>query len=231
MLANNLGKEIGLEDYTARNYPRLPGSGSESGGQSFLHQLLQQKTTSYTDAELAAKFAASACEHHIEVRLRHPRDLTVRDFYSDNWVIIGGRRKNPWAELVESTLNFRFEIDPKTGRREIVNQSPRHGEDARYFNGDGTRRGVCYARLAVVANLAHNGKIFLLGGTDTAATLAASNFMLEPASLEIIQKSLRSAGLSGLDPFELLLEVSGLDGTPRQARLVSWRSGRAHDLR
>ena len=150
------------------------------------------------------------------MRLRHPRDLTVRDFYSDNWAIIGGRRKNPWAELVESSLNFRFEIDARTGRREIVNQSPKPGEDARYFNGEGTRRGVCYARLAMESNLAHSGKIFLLGGTDTAATLAASNFMLEPASLATLQKALRSGNLSGLDSFELLLEVSGLDGTPRQ---------------
>ena len=224
ILVNNLGKTISLEDYTARRFPALPDSGRWAGAQDFFNRLLQNRLTSIADAELASRIVRSASEHHVDVRLRHARDLIVRDFHSDNVVIIGGPRTNPWTQLLEQTLNFQFEIDPHTNLREIVNHSPRPGENPRYSDGS-PKVGVSYARVAVVPNLGKSGRVFLIGGTKMAATEAAGDFILAPAALGPIQKSLQAPDLSGLESFELLLEISQLDGTPRQTRLLSWRVG------
>jgi hypothetical protein len=224
-LTNFVGKTSTLEDYAARRFPVPPDSGRWTGAREFFEGFVPKKLTSIADVEMASKIMRSAGEHRVDVRLRHARDLIVRDFHSDNVIISGGPRTNPWLQLFESTLNFRFEIDPATHLREIVNHSPAPGESPLYSDGD-PKPGASYARVAVVPNLGRSGKVVLIGGIKPAATEAAGDFMVDPAALPAVHSALRVSDLSALESFELLLEIHDLDGTPRQARLLAWRLGR-----
>lgn len=228
ILVNTLGRNTSLDDYVARRFPEFPEVGNWAGARDFFNRLLQNKLTSIADAELASRIVRSAGEHHVDARLRQARDVIVRDFHSDNLVIIGGPRTNPWTQLLESSLNFRFEIAPQTSLREIVNQAPRAGENRRYSD-ESPGPGTSYARVAVVPNLAKSGKVILIGGTKTAATEAAGDYVLSPSALGGIASALGTADLSQLESFELLLESSQLAGTPSQTKLLSWRAGKARE--
>ncbi len=221
---NSVGRTMDLEDYVSWKYPREGGFSGRPRTPLF-NDLIPQKLTGFSEVVIAAKIFRSAAEHRVPVSLRHARELIVRDFHSGNFIIIGGPRANPWAQLFESRLNFRITIDPKTGRRSIVNRSPRKEELLSYLDGPNSRRNISYARIAVLPNLTGSGKVMLIGDTQGAATEAAGEFMLMPSALKELQKTLNSTDLSRLDSYELLVEISALDGTPRQTRFVSWRAG------
>jgi hypothetical protein len=218
-----LGHVFSLEDYTGENYLSAR-SGLPKQTSAFFSGFLRTRTSSLADVVIVAKVAESAGRHHSRVRVRHAREVLSRDFQADNFIIIGGVRANPWAGLFESGLNFRFQINPKDGRGEIVNLKPRPGELPLYTNRLGVgRSGTVYARVALVPNLAHNGSVLLIAGVTAPGTEAAGDFMVDPNSLPILERALHVSNLVDESQFEVVLEASVLEGAPRQIRLIAVR--------
>lgn len=219
-----LGQVVTLEDYAVRKYPPLPPDLSWPGAEGFFSGFLQSQLTSLADAAIVAKVAESAGEHRTRIRVRHARDILARDFQIDNHIIIGGIRANPWASLFENSLNFRYQINRQDGRGEIANLHPQPAELPLYTNRLGINRtGSAYARVALVPNLAHNGKILLIAGVTAPSTESAGDFMLDPDSIPSILKALKIRDLGQASRFELLFETTILEGVTRQIRLIAVR--------
>ena len=126
--------------------------------------------------------------------------------------------------LFEDRLTFRFEFSDGAVPARIVNTKPQQGESAVYQtegrNG-GSRRASrrAFARIALVPNLNHTGRVLLLSGTTIEATEAAAEFFLDERAAETLKATLGSHPSEGTG-FEVLLETSSIGGTARNARVI-----------
>jgi hypothetical protein len=212
------GHVVSLDEYAARQLPPLP---DQSRAAQFMKSFARIPNTGLADTVIAATIAESAGRHRDSIRVRHARNVTARDFYAENFVLIGGTRANPWTRMFEDSLNFAFSLDPASGAASIANRKPSPGELPLY---PPTRPFRCgYGRVAVVPNLSQSGKVVLIAGTDMASTEGAGAFMLDPSSLEILHSALHTTNLDALKSFELLLETATVEGTPLKARLLAFR--------
>ena len=217
---------VGLDDYVNRKYPKLRHLLDWPGKDSFAKRLATRQSASLADVSIAAKIVASAGEHRDKVRFLHPRNIQTRIFHSDDSLILGGVRSNPWVSLYEQQLNFQFGSGDINRQVEIINRNPQPGERSIYIpDGDDDSAGRSYARVALVKNLTNTGKLLLLGGTSMAATEEAGNYMLNPASLAKLKVLLNTNSPSQLEYFELLFEVVVLDGASKGAQVIAHREG------
>ncbi len=213
------GRLVTLDDYAAR---KLPSVRDPSRAGRYVESLSNTSNTALADTVIATMIAECAGRHRDSIRVRHARNVAARDFHSENFVLIGGTRANPWTGMFEDSLNFAFRLDQGSGEASIVNRKPGPGELLRYPPARPFRYG--YGRVAVVPNLSGSGKVVLIAGTDMASTEGAGGFMLDSASLQLLHSTFHTANLNTLKSFELLLETASVEGAPLKARLLAFRS-------
>ena len=152
-------------------------------------------------AELGKLASAAPQRYHV----RFSRDVKLADLKHDNTILVGVESSNPWWALYRNQFNFHIDWDSETGDFLILNDQPRNGERARYpFSArDPARRG--YALIGFKRNLSGDGHTLLIGGTTSAGTDAAIEFMMNPAQLApLIRQAQRADG--GIGAFEVLLQ-------------------------
>src|SRR5258708_39977892 len=91
-----------------------------------------------------------------------------------NFILLGSPRSNPWSNLYNDRLDFRFEYDTKTGKEVIRNVHPRPGEPSAYVEtAPGWATGRSYAILAFLKNLEGSGQVVFVAGQTAEGTEAA----------------------------------------------------------
>jgi hypothetical protein len=135
---------------------------------------------------------------------------------------LGSVRANPWVELFEERLNFRFEYDPATGSPLFRNRSSL-ADEAPLYRAEYGETSKAYAVVSLVDNLSMDGKVLMIAGTGLEGSEAAGEFILDPGTAEqlIRQLGLRSGGR--LRNFEILLRTAVVGGTPAKAELIAHR--------
>jgi hypothetical protein len=98
---------------------------------------------------------------------------------SDNVVLLGSSRANPWVELIQDRLNFRFAFDQQSHYSYFVNRSPKDGEQRVYH----TDSSVSYCAIAFVPNLDRTGNILAIAGTEVEGTEGGSEFVTSERAL------------------------------------------------
>lgn len=211
---------VGLDDYRNRRYLEPSNSGAELNLDSKSIAWFAQHGIDDLDVfPLVDRVFESMPPG--QVSLKHPTELNDQDFQTDNALMIGGPRVDPWVQLFENSVNFRTELIPDTAA--IRNVAPRVGEQAIY-KGD-PANDIGYARIAYIPNIANRGKVMLLSGPCLACTEAAANFAMDPANLPNVMRLFGANHLSDMPSFELLLEVHTKASTPVQSKLIAWRKG------
>jgi hypothetical protein len=76
-----------------------------------------------------------------------------------------------------------------------------------------------YAVIALLPNLANTGKVLFIEGLTMEGTDAASEFLLNPQSCELLVGRIR-AELGSLKPFEALLQLTPVSGGSANVRLI-----------
>ena len=87
---------------------------------------------------------------------------------SDNVILLGSPRANPWVELMAERLNFRYAFDQTLRYSYFENRAPKPGEPKLYRSDSGT--SLC--QIAFVPNLNRTGKILIIAGTEVEGTEA-----------------------------------------------------------
>ena len=147
----------------------------------------------------------------------HPaRKFRLTDFQTeDNFILFGSPRSNPWVGLYQEQLDFRFEFDPLRKSEFIRNARPRTGEPSTYVpTAEGWATGQAYAIVALVDNPNQKGHVLILAGSNAEATEAAARFA---TNLELVAQTLKSHGIAAggpHQPFEVLLRVAAMAGSP-----------------
>ena len=195
------GREVKLEDYIAK---RL-GADEESVGADNVTRFRQRRYTAMSSVMLAAELGKLATVAPQRFHVRFARDLLLGDLKRSNAIIVGVEQSNPWWGLFRNQLNFHIDWDRVSGKFLIRNDRPLAAEQASYefSKDDPGKRG--FASIAYTRSLGGDGHTLLIGGTTSAGTDAAIEFLLNPAYMEPLLKQARlpDGSVAG---FEVLLQ-------------------------
>jgi hypothetical protein len=157
------------------------------------------------------------------VTVRHPMDVSVRDFYDGSAILLSGPFANPWVKLFEERLNYRIEQTSDTDVY-IRNVMPHPGEPAAYHQHADNGKRKTYARLALLPNLAGTGEVLLIGGPSIALMEQMGKAAANP---DFLTELLGHFGLQEpheLPYCEILMEVVQMAGAPIESRIVAIRA-------
>jgi hypothetical protein len=148
----------------------------------------------------------------------------MRLLNTENAILVGSKRSNPWAELFEPMLNFSFDYDESSGRALVRNRAPKPGEQPVYsasIASDGVKQG--YAVVAYLPNLRRTGSVLLLAGTSTAETEIAGFFATTEDTFSRFVARLPKAAGGALPYFEVLLKTQRVGQDPQRHEVIAFR--------
>jgi hypothetical protein len=214
-------RPVALESYLNGSYRTDVKTDGDPGAPEIL-KLGARRYTSVVDLGFVARLAQLDGVVPSRMVVRYARDLRMDDLRTENAILIGSVEANPWIELFEPQMNFRFEINAGSDKPSgILNMRPRPGESTIYGTPG---RDHTYGLIAYVPNLTSTGHVLIVGGLNTAGTEAATTFLLTPSlMMPILQHAKVAHG--GLQPFELLIGAGNVATNASAPRLVLERVG------
>jgi hypothetical protein len=218
------GGQISLSDYANHRY--VPDSSRLTPEQlRFCNVILRGDKASVVDTPIAMAVAQLAQPTSSKVTVRGARSIQFSDMKSDaNFILLGSPRTNPWSNLYNDQLDFRFEYDPKTGKEVIRNVHPQRGEPSAYVEtAPGWATGESYAIVAFLKNLEESGQVLFIAGQTAEGTEAAGKLVTDLPRLDATLK--KCGGWSpGLQHFEILVRLNALAGSSSNIDAVNCRA-------
>ncbi|MDE3164359.1 MAG: hypothetical protein KGN36_01020, partial [Acidobacteriota bacterium] len=207
-----------LDEYANREYLKTEVAPTRDPAFLRLWDLLSTRYLVSYGAAAALQDALRAVPQQDRIIVRHARTMAAREFKEGNFVLFGSPPNNPWAMLFEEKLNFQ-----KTDAG-MVNRHPQPGEKPLYSptRSFAANSGVAYARLAYLPN-PQNGFVILLTGLNMVTSEAAAEFATDPKRIPEILRLTGAKTLASVPHFEMLLEISAVDTTPKDIRLIAYR--------
>jgi hypothetical protein len=223
MVQDILHTDLSVADYLSRQYPeeflnRVPDRDLRSA----LQLIAGRQYTSLADINIASRLVELSRGFGGQGDLiRYARHLNIRDFKTENFVLIGSRRGIPWVQLFEPQLNFAFEEDKTTHRFYFRNKNPQAGELSAYLP---TENGAAetYADVAFLPNLGNTGSVLILSGITMEGAEAAGELV---AGKDFSKQLIGILGPQGVHEhyFEILLKTRSVAGAARSSQIVTYR--------
>jgi hypothetical protein len=214
-------RPVPLESYVTGSYRTDVKTEGDPGAPEIL-KLGGRRYTSVVDLDFVAHLAQLGEVVPTRMVIRYARDLRMNDLRTGNAILIGSVEANPWIELFEPQMNFRFDINAGSDKPSgILNVRPRVGEKTIYGTPG---RDHTYGLIAYVPNLTSTGHVLIVGGLNTAGTEAATTFLLTPSlMMPTLQRAKADHG--GLQPFELLIGAGNVAANASAPQAVLERVG------
>jgi hypothetical protein len=188
--------------------------------QSFAHKAAQRRFTSLASVTAVYRIGQLAGRDQSRMSFFSARDFNIREMKSDNVVLLGSSRANPWLELIEDRLDFRFGYDQQSRYAYFENRAPRPGEEKTYR----TSSNVSYCQIAFLPNLGRTGNLLVIGGTEVEGTEGGSEFVTTESSLAQL-RAVTPLSRDGRFPyFEVLLKSNRVGGAVPAFHVVAVRT-------
>ena len=178
--------------------------------------------TSFANVNLARRILALAGDDQARIAVQFAREFGVRQMKTDNVILLGSKRANPWAELIENQLNFRFGYDGKLRQSYFENRQPRAGEPSSYRNDDVTS----YCRIAFLPNLDKTGSILTIAGTEMEGTEVGGEFLTSEKWISSLRHFVPFDKNGRFPSFEVVLRASKIAGPASGFEIVAHRTPR-----
>ncbi|HXA52320.1 MAG TPA: hypothetical protein VNV86_18510, partial [Candidatus Acidoferrum sp.] len=177
-----LDRRFSLEEYENLTYMNAPEVIQKKELQRFWSSLSTRQITNVGDLQNANRIAGELEARGLDVTIRQARQMHARAFRSGNFVVLGSSLSNPWAALFRvNESNFPFDELPRPGMPEVIlNRRPLNGEPARFevHKDPATGKKITFARVHLLENTAHSGRVLLVAGQSMSATELAGEFLL-----------------------------------------------------
>ena len=224
MLQDVLHTDIQVGDYLSRHYPeellnKAPGKELRSA----LRLIAGRQYTSLADLNIASRLVDVSREFGGSgARIRYARNLNIRDFKTENFVIIGSRRGVPWVRLFEAGLNFSFEENKATHRFYFRNKNPKPDEQSAYVPTESGGVTETYADIALLPNLGNTGTILILSGISMESAEAAGELVTGKDFSKVLSRLIGPQAVRDRY-FELLLDTQAVGGAVRNSQILTYR--------
>jgi hypothetical protein len=212
---------VSLGDYVSGSYRTTVSADGLAAGD--VNELGTRRYTSIVDLDLVSRLSQLTGIFPERMMIRYARDLRMDDLRSGNAILLGSVDSNPWEELFEQQLNFRFSFDPNSDTAPVIlNQRPLAGEQPIYANRHVGSWHNTFGRIAFLPNLDGTGHVLLVGGLNMAGTQAAGDFVLNSALMQPTLEHARTSNGS-IRPFEILIETDNVAANSSRPHVVSER--------
>jgi hypothetical protein len=207
-----LDRRFTLEEYENLAYLNMPELVQQKELQRFWGSLSTRQITNVGDLQNANRIAAALQSRGWDVTIRQARQMHARAFRTGNFVILGSSLSNPWAALFAmNESNFPFDELPRPGKPEVIlNRHPLNGEPAKFEVHLDPRTGkkITFARVYLIENPEHSGRVLLVAGQSMSATEMAGEFLLRNDSSAHIRHMLGLSPGTRLPDLEMVIRVS-----------------------
>jgi hypothetical protein len=156
------------------------------------------------------------------VAVRYARDMTLRELSPGHVVLIGRPLSNPWNEMFESKLNFRFYSDLERNLIICQNRSPQPGEQSEYLPVDEGAKRTVYASISFLPNLNNGGNALIIAGNSSGSQEVAAEFATNEKLLKTFTDKIQKGG-DRLPYFELLIRTITLAGVAQESEVLAYR--------
>ena len=181
--------------------------------QAFAQRAAQHRFTSLANVTFAYRLARLGGNR---VSLFSARDFNIRQMQTDNVILLGSTRANPWVEVLADRLNFRYGFDQTLRYSYFENRSPPTGEQPIY-RSDATT-SLC--QIALLPNLSQTGYILVIAGSEVEGTEAGGEFLTNERSVARLTSAILKGRSGKLPPFEVLLRGVRVGGLAPRFEIV-----------
>jgi len=155
------------------------------------------------------------------LRLVLARFYTPDSIKRNSFVLLGGRKANPWIGLFEDQMNFNVAFDQQHNDGFVTNRHQQPGEQPSYAAWTNTNDLTTgYSIVAYLPNPNRTGNVIILAGTDSDTTNAAAEFLTSETSLAKFRTMLK---VNKLPYFEVLLKTSRVSSTSFDTEIQAYR--------
>ncbi len=188
---------------------------------AIVNELGGRRYTSVVDLHLVSSISQLPAVVKDRFKVRYAREVTLDDLKQSNVILLGAVGSNPWVELFQKDLNFRFEPQRNGDKIIIRNTHPMAGEKAFYETDQTDPARTTFGVIAVTSNLDGTGHVLLIEGINMAGTEAAADYLFSNASKALLSQIFDSKG--NMLPFEVLLETSNIGANAPRPQIISQR--------
>jgi hypothetical protein len=218
---NLIGRTIPVSDYETHDFDLLAEQYIKDPGQRALaHEVVNRVSTSVSDVLAARDFGVQAAAQHLTLNVLSARDSSSSLVSSQNTILLGSLRSNPWVSLFEEQMNFQTDYHEKPASVRFVNRSPLAGEEADYA-AVWRHKGFC--RVAFLSNPKRTGNVLVISGSDVISTEAGARFVTSEDSLRQLRQKLGLREGDSFPHFEVLLQTQVLNDSIPRFELVAYR--------
>ncbi|MEK6398177.1 MAG: hypothetical protein V4734_08835 [Terriglobus sp.] len=207
---------VTLDQYADHSYIKglIPETASQ-GELGIFHYLRDAQITSMTDARAASTLTSLAGVLHDKLVFRSAKEVNGETMLTGNLIFVGAKNSNPWVELYEPRMSFRFVERGVHGIRYIDNRQPRPGEQAFYAVHEPTGySGEDYATISLMPSVGDQGSTLLVQGLRREGTEAAIQFLNSASRRDLLRDKLRTANGGKLPKyFEALIQSHAVAGS------------------
>ncbi|HWR49626.1 MAG TPA: hypothetical protein VN428_00865 [Bryobacteraceae bacterium] len=176
---------------------------------------------SFADATAAREIEALGFVPGSRTQYDFARGFSVEDLMEDNAVLLGNKRANPWVELFDPQLRFRYVFDDEKTESRFEDTQAGPGAP-RLYPTNWDQNSHC--QVAMLPNLRRTGSVLIIAGGDQSAAGAGSEFL---TSERWVLELARRLGVSPDQPFphfEAFLKTETMSNTASSFRLISCRA-------
>ncbi|MGE5568278.1 MAG: hypothetical protein ACM3S5_04495 [Rhodospirillales bacterium] len=174
----------------------------------------------FADAVAAREIEALGLAPDIRFRYEFARTYTADRLMEGNAVLLGNKRANPWVELFDQHLRFRYAFDDETTMSRFEDTQPAPGQPAVYPT---LWERASHCQVAMLPNLRQTGSVLIIAGGDQQAAVAGAEFITRERWVTDL------ANLLGVPPdgrfpyFEVFLKTSTVANTAPEFRILFCR--------
>jgi hypothetical protein len=219
-------RTIPLKEYLGELTPQGQARPDPGASDPLQRLISSQPVTSLADVIIAGRIMQLNSQYSGRLSVRSARTLQVVDFKNKNVILLGSTRSNPWGEMFEERLNFRFGFDEDTSLPFFINTTPRANEPKIYRPAavGQTSEEVTYGLIALLPNLSGDGRVLIIAGAHMEGTEAAGEFVTGPEFSTRTVRDLALVDRTGrLRSFEILLKNRMMGGTSQHPEIVASR--------
>ncbi|HEY3835491.1 MAG TPA: hypothetical protein VGL72_02925 [Bryobacteraceae bacterium] len=198
------GKPIPLSEYFDRSYLRgLPAPETAAEPEEALNPqtaetLVLRRQSSFSSSSFYWKLTQMPESAHWQTLLRFARDYSFRELKSNNVILLGNSRTNPWVQQFESRMGLRWQYDKSSGAYFPADTG---GKAYRPAVPRDVHEG--YFSLVLLPNLGGTGNVLIVTATGGSALNAAADFLADETSVA----ALRTKLAGGSPYFEALIRL------------------------
>ena len=221
---NLMGRTIPLPEYETREFDRLAELHIALPVQRALaKEFVSRVTTAVSDVQVARDFSLLAARENLQLNILSARDLTSSLVGSQNTILLGSWRANPWVGLFEDRMAFKTDYQETPPSVRFVNRLPLAGEPTT-FQAEWRRSGYC--RVTYMSNPNHTGNVLLISGSDVISSEAGGRYITSEESLRQLRQKLALKPSDPMPYFEVLLRTQVVNNTVPWFEMVAYRPHR-----